>query len=71
MMENRTSGTAISLSKLMNIVPKGSIQSIVNWLNPSALEANAKTTPSTSPMMIFQCKARFFIGRCKVSKLTN
>jgi hypothetical protein len=60
-MENNTNGTAINFSKLMKILPKGSIQLIVNSLQPILLESKAYNTPSTSPAMIFVCNGIFFI----------
>ena len=51
-------------NKLIKIVPKGSIQLMVNSLQPSELESNAQITPSVMPINIFQCSASDFIYVC-------
>src|SRR5690554_7342751 len=61
-IESKTKGTAISFNKLMNIIPNGSIHLIVNSLQPIELEINAHITPSNIPIIIFQCKANFFLS---------
>ena len=51
----------MNFSSRIKIVPKGSIQLIVNSFQPKALERNAQITPSTSPMRILKCSGSFFI----------
>ena len=59
--EANTNGTAMSLSKLINIVPKGAIQLVVNVLQPLDALITPYINPKTNPRMIFQCSASFFI----------
>jgi len=60
-MENNTKGTAINFKRFMKIVPNGSIQLIVNALQPNELDNNAQTIPSIIPIRIFQCSGSFFM----------
>ena len=59
--EANTNGTAMSFSKLINIVPKGAIQLVVNVLQPLDALITPYINPKTNPRMIFQCSASFFI----------
>ena len=52
----------IIFSRLMKILPQGAIQFAVNSDHPKMLEHTAQIMPSTRPMIIFQCRASFFIG---------
>jgi len=60
-----TSGTAINFSRLMKMVPKGAIQSIVKELQPKELLTRAQSTPKNKPISIFQCKANFMLNISK------
>ena len=51
----KTKGTAISFKRLMNIVPKGLIQWVVNSSQLRTIANKPKATPKIIPKMIFQC----------------
>ncbi len=58
----RIRGTAISFRALIKMVPKGLTQSWTTSFPQEKLTmSNPKSTPSTIPIKIFQCKARFFM----------
>ena len=57
----KTSGTAISFNRLMNIVPNGAIQLLVKTLHPKEALIIPYISPAIRPIIIFQCSARFFI----------
>ena len=52
--EKSTIGTAIILSSFMNILPKGSIQFKVKFVQPKKEEAMAHITPNSNPIIICQ-----------------
>jgi hypothetical protein len=52
MIEKRTKGMAMSFSRLINMVPKGAIQSNVNWLQPIEELNSAHAIPRINPIMI-------------------
>jgi len=61
--EAKIKGIAISFNALMNIVPKGLIQSEIK---AGPKERREKITPNripaNMPIKIFQCRATFFMG---------
>jgi hypothetical protein len=59
--EASISGTAINLSELINIVPKGLIQLITNSFSPTKIQKKItqKLHPRTIPNIICQCNAIF------------
>ena len=60
--EAKIKGTAISFKRLIKIVPKGFIQSVIIWLpNSKFAIINANPTPKNIPNIICQCNASFFI----------
>ena len=60
-IENKTNGIAISFKRLMKIVPKGAIQSMVNSLHPMEELSIAHTIPKTNPMIICTGNDGFFM----------
>ena len=61
MIENNTKGMAMSFNRLINIVPKGAIQSIVKSLQPIKELNNAQAIPKTRPIIICTGSDGFFI----------
>ena len=57
--EDKTSGTAINFNRFINILPNGAIQFVVNPPQPFAAARTPKMSPSTSPIIIFQCNSSF------------
>ena len=54
MSEARMSGTAMSLRRLMKIVPNGAIQSATNAPHPCTAAKMPNSKPRMRPMMICQ-----------------
>ena len=69
-IENNTKGMAMSFNRLINIVPKGAIQSIVKSLQPIEELSNAQRIPKTRPIMICTGSDGFFI-ECISNFLNN
>jgi hypothetical protein len=63
--EAKTRGIAISLRRLINMVPKGLIQSLVNSPYPFWTETIPYIRPKQSPIIICQWRAIFFIKLIK------
>ena len=58
----KINGTAINFNKLINIFPKGLIQStIICFPQLNCINSTAKSTPNAIPNKICQCNASFFI----------
>ncbi len=59
MSDARISGTAMSFSRLMKMVPNGAIQYEVNFPHPEEAARMPNTRPRTRPMMICQWSLRY------------
>ena len=57
--DERTRGTAISLSRLINILPNGEIQFETKTPQPCVAASIPKRSPKTRPIIIFQCSSSF------------